>query len=108
MLVFYAITMGPIIESILIIFITKLVGKFTKNKFKITIITAILFACGHTYSYEYKFLIFVPSLILVCSYVLYDNKSSKISSFSIMTIIHSLYNLMQILSTELIYYYLVN
>lgn len=100
------VIIGPIIESYLIIFITKLIGKFTKNKIKITIITAMLFACAHGYSYEYILLSFIPSLTLVYSYDLYDNRNRKISSFLIMTIVHGLYNFMQLITSELIYYYL--
>ena len=99
---FIIIIIGPIIESILIVVISKLVGKFMKNKINITIITAILFSCAH----PYIFTVFIPSLILVYSYILYDNKNSKISSFLTMTIFHISYNLMQSLSTELIYSYL--
>lgn len=102
------VILSPIIESFLIAFITKFLGLYMKNKVKLTIITGMLFACLHAYSYEYVLLVIGPSLVLVYSYVLYDNKNNKISSFLIMTIIHSLYNLMQLISTEFIYYYLTH
>ncbi|MEG2787003.1 MAG: CPBP family glutamic-type intramembrane protease [Romboutsia sp.] len=91
----YIIIIGPIIESIFIIIITRIVGIFTKNKFTITIITAVIFACNHTYSLIYIFTVFIPGLTFVYAYMIYDNKDKKLSSFWIMTIIHMIYNLMQ-------------
>ncbi|MEG2993742.1 MAG: CPBP family glutamic-type intramembrane protease [Bacilli bacterium] len=93
----YIIIIGPIIESIFIIIITKIVGIFTKNKFTITIITAVIFACNHTYSLIYIFTVFIPGLTFVYAYMIYDNKDKKLSSFWIMTIIHMIYNLIQAL-----------
>lgn len=93
----YIIIIGPVIESIYIIIITKIIGIFTKNKFIITLITAVIFACNHTYSLIYIFTVFIPSLIFVYAYMIYDNKDKKLSSFWIMTIIHMIYNLIQTL-----------
>lgn len=93
----YIIIIGPVIVSIYIIIITKIIGIFTKNKFIITLITAVIFACNHTYSLIYIFTVFIPSLIFVYAYMIYDNKDKKLSSFWIMTIIHMIYNLIQTL-----------
>ena len=99
-LYFITTILSPIIESILIVFMNKLISKFLKDKIKITILISILFACFHSYSFLYMILIFIPSFIFVYSYILYRNR--RINPFFLMTIIHILYNFTQLVSSELI------
>ncbi|GIM32081.1 hypothetical protein [Paraclostridium bifermentans] len=90
-----AVIIGPIVESILIVIVSKLIGQATDNKFMITFITAILLSGIQNYSLPYAIIIFIPSFIFVSAYTLYKN-NKKFNSFSIMVIINMLYSVIQI------------
>jgi hypothetical protein len=90
----------PILESILIVIVSKLIGQATDNKFMITFITSLLFLGAYNYSIAYAMITFITFFIFVSSYILYKN-NKRLNSFSIMVVIHLAYNLIQMFFTIL-------
>lgn len=96
-----AIFLVPIVESGVILVIINVVSKFIKNKINIMFISAIFFSCLHYYSLIYIFAVFIPSLMLTYSYLIYKPKNVHLKPIAIMTIIHSLYNFYNILFSNI-------
>lgn len=97
---FANIIITPILESILIVIVSKLIGQATDNKFMITFITSLLFLGAYNYSIVYAIITFITFFIFVSAYILYKN-NKRLNSFSIMVIIHLAYNLIQMFFTIL-------
>ncbi len=87
-----SILIGPIIESVLLVFLIKVL----KNKFhilkkvKLFIIATVIFTILHYYSFIYIMLVFPNCLIIIYSYMYY--KPKKLSSFKIMLFVHMVIN----------------
>lgn len=90
--------LGPLIESVLILFIIKITKKIFKKNTPAIILSCIIFSSLHyTYGYLHVLAILVPSFIFISSYIFYETRNKYINSFIILTIIHGLYNLYSLL-----------
>lgn len=99
--IFIAIFLVPIIESGIILLIIRGFSKIFKNKLNIVFMSAIVFSCFHYYSLIYIFAIFIPSYIFIGSYLFYKPKDKHFNPITVMTSIHMLYNLYNILFSKL-------
>lgn len=97
----YAVTLGPVIESAMIVAIIWVVENkiHIKKKVHILMITALIFALFHTYSISYMIGVFPLCIIIVYSYMYY--KPKKLSSFEVMLWVHILNNLVSVLMSIL-------
>lgn len=95
--IFLAIFLVPIVESGIICILTAIISKIFTNKFYITLVTAIIFSSLHYYSFIYVIAVFIPSIILTYSYLIYKSRNKYLTPIIIMTIIHMLYNFYNIL-----------
>lgn len=98
-LVFSAVIFAPILETLICQLIPiKLTQKILQNKLNIIpiIISAIFFALMHVlYSIWYSLLIFPLGLLLAKTYLIFQKR--KESSFWVTTVVHSLWNLIQVI-----------
>ncbi len=92
----FAVILGPITESLIIIFIIKILKLKVKKKKSILLGTSIIFSSLHTYSIFYMLAVFIPATIFVYSYMYYECK--KKSPFCVMTCIHGIYNLLSLIA----------
>lgn len=99
-LFFMTVIFAPIIETLFgQVLPIKLAEKVLRNKFKIIpiLISAILFSLGHFgYSIWYSLLTFPLGLLLAKTYIIFQKR--KESSFWITTAVHSLRNLIAVIS----------
>jgi hypothetical protein len=96
--IFFAVLFGPLIESILIIFIIKIINKFFRNNTLTIMLSSTIFSGLHyNYGYLHVLALLIPSLIFIYAYFFYEQKNKYVNPFIILTTIHSLYNLYNIL-----------
>lgn len=88
---------GPILESFLIIFLIWILKNIfhIEKKLYLLLITSLIFASMHYYSIIYIIVIFPNCFIIVYSYLYY--KSKKLSSFTVMLLVHIIQNTIEIL-----------
>jgi membrane protease YdiL (CAAX protease family) len=104
-IILFTVILGPIIETKLFEIIFKLLRKYLKitRNLHLILISALIFGSLHYYSYFYMFIMFVVGIFFSYSYLLYKGK--KVSSFTILTCIHSLDNLIPLV---LVYFLKLN
>lgn len=98
--ILYAIFLGPIIESLLIIIIMKILELKIKKQSIVFIITAMIFGYLHGYSLFFELTMAIPGLVYCYSYKYY--KPKHLSPFFIMTSIHVLFNFLSMIATYIL------
>ncbi|GKU25223.1 CPBP family glutamic-type intramembrane protease [Clostridium folliculivorans] len=92
--IIFASIIAPLFETLIsqcaVIEILNCIEIFKEKKIIIAIISAFLFAIGHTYSFLYVFYTFIIGLILAYSYLTYKEKSY--SAFWVVFWIHCIRN----------------
>lgn len=95
--ILYAIFLAPIIESIMLIIIMKILELKIKKESIVIIITAMIFGYLHSYSLFFELTMAMPGIIYCYSYKYYKPKHH--SPFFIMLAIHSLFNFLAVVAT---------
>lgn len=87
------ILLGPMIESVLLVLLIKLLKNklHMVNKKNIFIVSTIIFSISHYYDLMYIFLVFPSCFVIIYSYLYYTPK--KLSSFKVMLYVHIMINI---------------
>ena len=87
------ILLGPMIESVLLVLLIKLLKNklHMVNKKNIFIVSTIIFSISHYYDLMYIFLVFPSCFVIIYSYLYYRPK--KLSSFKVMLYVHIMINI---------------